>query len=82
MRRAGGQPQQPGQQVPHDRADQPGEDHRRGYLRLVHEPAGDGLRDLDREERAAEVEDAEISTAVRGFSTPVATKVATALAVS
>ena len=83
VRRARGQPEEPGDQVPHDRPDQPREDDDRVDQRLVDQAAGDGLRDLDRQERARP----RSGTAAwprrsSGRSAPVAIDVAIALAVS
>src|SRR5215213_407569 len=56
VRRAGGQPEVPGHQVPHDGADEPREDHDGVDEGLVDQSAGDGLSDLDRQERPGHVQ--------------------------
>ncbi len=82
VRGARRQSDQPGQQIPQDRADQPGEDHPRGDQGVVDDAAGDGLGDLGGQEGADDVEDAAIRTAVAGCSAPVAMDVAIAFALS
>ena len=56
VRGAGGQAEQPGEQVPDDRADQPGQDDRSGDECIVEETAGDGLGDLGGEAGSDEIE--------------------------
>ena len=54
--RAGRHGQQPGQQIPQNGSDEPGEDDGRGDPDLVDQAPGDGLRDLDGQECACQVE--------------------------
>ena len=58
MRRAGRQPEVPGDQIPGDRADQAGEDHRKRHDVDVDQAGADGLGDGGAErERRDEIEE-------------------------
>ena len=55
--RARRQPQEPGDEVPGDRPDEPGEDDAQRHRVRVDDPRRDRRRDLERDERAGEVQD-------------------------